>query len=77
MTPYPWHKCDSRCYWWGKGDKEDWCNLDHIAVEADTGRPGCHFWRCAGCGAEWDEVGEDGNPINHENCMIVEVELEA
>lgn len=70
MTLYPWHKCDARCLWWGAGNGLDLCNFDNIAMEADTGRPGCHHWICSSCGYAWDEF------LEHDSCNIIEVELE-
>jgi hypothetical protein len=71
MALYPWHKCDEGCLWWGAGGEFDCCNFENVVEEADTGRPGCRHWICASCGLGWDEG------VDHSNCMIIEVELEA
>ena len=73
MTLYHWHKCDHGCLWWGAGSagsQSDFCNFENVVEEADTGRPGCHRWVCSRCGHDWDEG------IDHDVCMIVEVDLE-
>jgi hypothetical protein len=70
MTRPKSHYC-YQCYWQFEDEERlSWCGESPEMIGIIPNRPGCKNWECAYCGGCFD------NGENHDNCMIIEVELE-